>query len=546
MRTIVIIFSLLTFFLLDACMEMKKNADLIITNGVIYTVDSLNSRAEAMAVKNGKILATGLAKAILEDFQAPVTLDLKGKSLFPGFIDAHCHFIGYALSLHYVDLAGSTSFEEVLRRLKMVKIHDPEKWLVGRGWDQNLWEDKKFPDNRQLNKIYPKTPVMLIRVDGHVVLANQEALNMAGFGTKHLFNDGQVEIKNGQMTGILSETAADLMREAVPQPKGDEFVSLLKKAEQQCFAVGLTGVSDAGLDYSQVMEIDSLQKSGILNMHLYAMLTPNKKNINEFLSKGQFSTDKLDVRSIKIYADGSLGSRTARLKSPYADAPDNSGIIVTSRDSIMALCKLAYDHGYQVNTHCIGDSANKMMLTIYATFLKEKNDLRWRIEHAQVVDPADVHFFGEYSVIPSVQATHATSDMYWAERRLGKERVKGAYAYRDLMNQNGWIANGTDFPIENISPLLTFYAAVSRQDLNGFPDGGFQMENALSREEALHSITIWAAKADFLEKIKGSLEVGKDADFIILDQDIMQIPIRNVPEVKVIHTFISGKEVFKQ
>ena len=546
MRSNVIIFSLLTFLLFDACKQMKEKADLIITNGIIYTLDSLNSHAEAMAVKNGKILAIGPSKTISEDFQAPERLDLKGKSLFPGFIDAHCHFLGYALGLQYIDLSGLQSFGEVLERLKTVDCKNTNKWLVGRGWDQNLWENKEFPDNSLLNKLYPTTPVMLIRVDGHVVLANQEALKRAGIGSANQFGDGQVQMKNGQMTGILSETAADHIRERVPQPKGEELVNLVKKAEQRCLAVGLTCVSDAGLDYNQVMEIDSLQKSGSLNMQVYAMLAPNKTNIDKFLRKGQFKTDKLVVRSIKIYADGSLGSKTARLKLPYCDAPATSGMIVTLPDSIKALCKLAYDHGYQVNTHCIGDSANNMILNIYATYLTGKNDLRWRIEHAQVVDPADVHFFGDYSVIPSVQATHATSDMYWAERRLGTERIKGAYAYKVLMLQNGWIANGTDFPIENISPLLTFYAAVSRQDLNGFPVGGFQIENALSRDEALRSITIWAAKADFLEKNKGSLEVGKDADFVILDQDIMQVPIRKVPDVKVLMTLILGKVVFIQ
>ena len=279
-------------------------------------------------------------------------------------------------------------------------------------------------------------------------------------------------------------------------------------------------------------------------MQLYAMLTPTKKNIDEFVKKGVYQTSKLVVRSIKIYADGSLGSRTARLKRPYADQPSVSGIVVTPPDSIRKLCQTAFEHGYQVNTHCIGDSASKLILQIYASFLKGRNDLRWRIEHAQVVDPEDLHLFGEYSVIPSVQTTHATSDMKWAEQRLGPVRIKGAYAYKNLMKQNGWIANGTDFPIENISPLLTFYAAVARKDLKGFPEVGFRMENALSREEALRSITIWAAKADFLEFSKGSLEPGKDADFVILDQDIMQIPIGNVPQARVVHTFIRGKEVY--
>jgi predicted amidohydrolase YtcJ len=470
-------------------------------------------------------------------------LDLKGKSVYPGFIDAHCHFYGYALGLQYVDLFGCKTFDEVLARLKRADNQGSGKWIVGRGWDQNLWPDKSFPDNSRLNALYPDIPVMLIRVDGHVVLANQEALKRAGIGLLNKFGDVQVEEKNGRLTGILSETAADLMRETVPEPKGQELLNLLKKAEQQCFALGLTTVSDAGLDYRQVMLVDSLQKSGQITMQVYAMLTPNEKNINELVVKGPYITDRLVVRSIKIYADGSLGSRTAKLKRPYADAQPGTGIIVTSPDSISKLCKIAYKYGFQVNTHCIGDSANHLVLQQYAEVLKGRNDLRWRIEHAQVVDPADVHLFGDYSVIPSVQATHATSDMKWAEERLGPARIREAYAYKSLMQQNGWLANGTDFPIENISPLFTFYAAVARKDLDGFPEGGYFMENALTREEALRSITLWAAKADFLERSKGSLEVGKDADFVVLDQDIMQVAVGKVPDIKVLRTFICGDDV---
>jgi predicted amidohydrolase YtcJ len=533
----------LTICLLNGTAQMKEKVDLIIRNGVIYTVDSSNFRAEAMAIRQGKIFSVGTNKSISDQFTGVNEIDLEGKYVFPGFIDAHCHFIGYALSLKYVDLTGCKSFDEVLQRLKKAGRPAAGKWLVGRGWDQNLWSDKKFPDNSLLNVLYPEVPVMLIRIDGHVVLANQAALKKAGIGLKNSFGSGQVEIKNGRLTGILSENAADFMREAVPEPTGMEFNNLVKTAEQACFEVGLTMVSDAGLDYDQVMAIDSLQRSGWLKMQVYAMLTPNPKNLLEFVTKEPFITSQLIVRSIKIYMDGSLGSRTAKLKQPYSDEPTGSGMVVTSPDTIRSLCNLAYKFGYQVNTHCIGDSANALILKIYGETLKGKNDLRWRVEHAQVVDPADMHFFSDFSIIPSIQSTHATSDMKWAEKRLGAQRIKGAYAYKSLMNQNGWIANGTDFPIESISPLNTFYAAVARQDLDGYPTGGFLMENALSREDALRSITIWAAKADFWEQSKGSLSVGKDADFVVLDQDIMQIPIRNVLTTTVLQTFIMGEEV---
>ncbi len=541
-----ILFSLFSVCFFYSCGHMKKKVDLIVTNGVIYTVDSLDTQVEAMAVRNGKIIALGTNDIISKGFQAAEVLDLKGKAMFPGFIDAHCHFIGYALGLQYVDLFGCSSFDEVLDRIKKAGDPGPGKWLVGRGWDQNLWILKTFPDNSQLNRLYPDIPVMLIRVDGHVVLANQEALRRADITKGQKFGNGQVDMKNGRLTGILSETAADHIRGIVPQPQGDALVSLLKLAEQQCFSVGLTAVSDAGLEHSQVLFLDSLQKSGRINMHIYGMLTPTKENLDVFVKHGPYKTDKLEIRSIKIYADGSLGSRTARLKHPYSDAGSTSGIIVTSPDSVKALCLLAFEHGYQVNTHCIGDSAIHMILNIYGGLLKGRNDLRWRIEHSQVVDLQDMHLFGDFSVIPSIQATHATSDMHWAEKRLGPERIKGAYAYQDLLKQNGWIANGTDFPIEQISPLLTFFASVARTDIKGFPKGGFLMNNGLTRQEALRSITTWAAKADFMDLSKGSLEVGKDADFIILDQDIMQIPIMAVPEVRVLHTFIGGADVLVQ
>ncbi len=519
---------------------MKNKADTIIFNGKITTVDENGTTVAAMAIKDGKILAVGTTDDIINTYSADSVFDLGGKPVFPGFIDAHCHFYGLALSQMWVDLRGAGSFGEVLERMKERARKDPSGWLVGRGWDHNLWPEKTFPDRARLDEMFPGRPVVLMRIDGHSLLASQAALDAAGIGTGEAFTPQEVEKVEGRLTGILSENAADKVRSAIPSPTGKDLEKLLSEAQEICIRAGLTGVTDAGLDRDVILFIDSLQKQGILKIRVSAMLNPTPENFTRFVENGPYRTDLLHVSAIKVYADGSLGSRTALMKKPYSDDPSKTGVEVTSPDSIRSICATALDYGYQVNTHCIGDSAVAMVLKIYGEYLEETNDKRWGIEHAQVVDPADMHLFGEFSVIPSVQATHATSDMYWAGERLGPERLKGAYAYRELMEQNGWIPNGTDFPIEQVSPLLTFYAAVSRKDLKGYPEGGFQPENALSRQEALKSITLWAAMSDFDEDVAGSLEPGKRADFVVLDRDILSIPEEEIPMTRVMETWIGG------
>lgn len=541
----------LTFMLIQIHQTMgitpKIKADLIIRQAVIYTASSENPFiAEAMAVRDGRILAVGTSKEIGEKYDADRVIDLGGRTVMPGFIDAHAHFSGYAEGLQYTDLTGCRSFGEVLGRLKERGAVPEGAWIVGRGWDQNLWPEKTFPDNGELSRIYPNNPVMLIRIDGHAVLANQSALGMAGFKPGDPAGKAQVWEREGRLTGILTETAADRMREAVPKPERNLMTRLLRQAEENCFSVGLTTVCDAGLEADQVEMLDSLGRSGRLTIHTYVMLTPSERTMKKFLSEGPLLTEKLTVRSIKIYADGSLGSRTALLKRPYADEPGTSGILVTATDSIEALCEVALESGFQVNTHCIGDSACRLVLGVYGRFLKEKNDLRWRIEHAQVVDPADLPLFTKFSVVPSIQATHATSDMNWAGNRLGPERMKGAYAYQSLLQATGWIANGTDFPIEDISPLRTFYAAVTRRDINGNPPERFLRREALDRSQALWSVTLWAARACFLDKRKGSLDPGKDADFVVLDRNIMEVPESQLPGAQALETYIGGKQVWKR
>lgn len=522
----------------------KIQVDLIIYNAVIYTVDSKFSTFNSFAVADGRFVAIGNESDILKRYNALEVIDAKGKFIYPGFIDAHAHFYGYALGLHYVDLSIADSEAQILEILQQHALEYPNAWLIGRGWDQNKWPDKQFPDNTKLDKIFPHAPVVLIRVDGHAVLANSEAIKRAGIVNPSDVKQGEAILKNGSLSGIFLENTADKLRKAIPTPTGSDLDQLLAQAEANCFKVGLTTVADAGLDKKIIQHIDTLQHEGKMKLRIYAMLNPSVENLKYYFMNGPYITDHLTVRSIKLYADGALGSRGACLLKPYADSPTNNGMIVTSRDTMLQICQLAYDNGFQVNTHAIGDSAVRMVLHMYAGILKGKNDRRWRIEHAQVVAGEDLYLFGDNSIIPSVQATHATSDMYWAADRLGRERIKTSYAYQLLKQQNGWILNGTDFPIEQIDPLLTFYAAVFRKDSKGYPEGGFQPENALSREDALRSITIWPARAAFEEDTKGSIETGKLADFILVDTDLMKAPSNSILNAKIEATFTGGSRVF--
>src|SRR2546423_3427805 len=392
--------------------------------------------------------------------------------------------------------------------------------------------------------MFPDRPVVLTRIDGHAVIANQKALELAGIGAGKKISGGEIEVKNGKLTGILIDNATGLVYSKIPSPTVNQSKEALLNAQQNCFEAGLTTIDDCGLDYSEVLLIDSLQKSNQLKMRIYAMLSDKKENYDFLFHRGKIKTDQLNVRAFKVYADGALGSRGACLLQPYADKPEWYGFLLSSPAHFDSVAKIIYEHGYQMCTHAIGDSGNRVILSIYAKYLKKKNDRRWRIEHAQVVHPDDFAGYGRYSVIPSVQPTHATSDMYWAAARLGTERVKGAYACKQLLQQNGWIPLGTDFPVEDISPFKTFYAAVIRKDSKRFPPDGFQVENALSRQQAIRGMTIWAAKSNFEEKEKGSLEKGKFADFVVLDQDLLKISPERILQTKVLSTYIGGRKVF--
>lgn len=531
--------------LLSACGARKEKADLIVHHAVIYTADSMNTVAAAMAVKDGRILMVGTNELVQRSFEADSVVDAKGAAVYPGFNDAHAHFYGYASSLRQVDLVGAKSWDEAVARVQAFAAAHPSAWVLGRGWDQNDWEIKTFPDKSKLDSLFPNTPVLLERVDGHASIANQAALDAAGVKAGQTIAGGTVETKNGRLTGILVDNAAGLVSSKIPATPVEEIVASLEAAERNCIAAGLTSITDCGLDLDAVRLLDTLLAQQRLHLRFNVMLSDGEENINWLLKNGIYQKDRLLVRSVKFYGDGALGSRGACLKQDYTDRPGWKGFLLKDARYFAEKAALLAESDIQMCTHAIGDSANGAILKIYADVLKGKNDKRWRIEHAQVVDSVDFHWFGENNIVPSVQPTHATSDMYWAKDRLGPQRVRFAYAFQQLLEQNGWLPLGTDFPVEQIDPLRTFYAAVARKDGAGYPEGGFQPENALSRGDALKGMTVWAARASFEEDKKGSLEPGKAADFVMLDQDIMKVPAEKILATKVLATYIYGQALYR-
>jgi predicted amidohydrolase YtcJ len=453
--------------------QSKKKADLLVYNATIYTIDASFSTAEAILIKDGKILASGKAADFEKEYTIKEKLDALGKFIYPGFIDAHAHFVGYAQGLQTVNLFGTKSWEEVLRQVSNGgKGIEKGKWIIGRGWDQNDWENKNFPTHEGLTQRFPNNPVILTRVDGHAAIVNQKAIEIAGIKAGDKINGGEIVVANEILTGVLIDNAVDLVTAKIPPATDSEFKQALITAQANCFAVGLTTITDCGLNASVVEKIKTLHAAADLKMRLYVMLSDEKNNYDWATKNGMLKTDRLHVRSFKVYGDGALGSRGACLLQHYSDKPGWGGFLLSSEAHFDSVASTIAKMGWQMCTHAIGDSGNRTILNIYARYLKGKNDLRWRIEHAQVVNQNDFNLFGNYSIIPSIQPTHATSDMYWATDRLGSERVKGAYAYQQLLKQNGWLPLGTDFPVEDISPFKTFYAAVVRKDAKGWPANG--------------------------------------------------------------------------
>ncbi|RVU90387.1 amidohydrolase [Flavobacterium columnare] len=534
-----IILNLLTYFTSSA---QKQKVDMILANGTVYTVDKNFSRTEAFAVKNGKIVAIGKSADIIKKYQSTKMINAQGKYIFPGLYDAHAHFYSFGLNLQRVDLRGTKSYQEVLDRIVKFQKEKNLTFITGRGWDQNDWNVKEFPTKKELDALFPNIPVVLTRIDGHALLANKKALELAKITPQTKVSGGEIQIKNEELTGILIDNPMDLVYNIIPKPTKQIQVQALKDAEKVMFQYGLTTINEAGLDKETINLIDSLQQNKELKINIYAMVNATQDNVDLYTQLGPYKTDQLNVRSFKFMGDGALGSRGACLHQPYNDRPNHHGALLTSIEDIQKLAKQIANSEYQMNSHAIGDSTNTVLLNIYKEVLKDKPNRRWKIEHAQVIQERDFNTFSS-NIIPSVQPTHATSDMYWAAERLGEKRIKHSYAYKKMLDAGGIIALGTDFPIEEVNPMLTFYASVARKDLKKYPEGGFQIENALSREETIKGMTIWSAYSNFEEGEKGSLEIGKWADFVIYDNDLMIEDIDAIPYIKPVNTFIKGQRV---
>ena len=529
--------------LILSCCSEKIKIDLLVKNANIYTVNDSFEIVEAFVVNKGKIVAVGLLNDLETTYEPTSLFDAQGKTIIPGLIDAHAHLLNLGISMQQVDLVGSESYQEVLKRVITFQENNNSDYIIGRGWDQNDWEVKEFPTKKELDFIFPNTPVSLTRIDGHAMIVNSKAIEMAGITKNTKIAGGEVILKNDEPSGILIDTPMGLVWNTYPEKDKAYYIKALKDAEKKCLEFGLTTIDEAGTNRFVIDLVDSLQQAGEMSIRIYAMITKDTSNLEYYLNKGIVKTDRLNLRSVKVWADGALGSRGAAMKDEYSDQPGKHGAMITDEAELTSLAKRIVNAGYQMNTHAIGDSANISVLRVYTEILKNEEDPRWRVEHAQIVSNSDFNYFSN-KILPSIQPTHATSDMYWAEDRVGKERIKGAYSYKTLLEKSGLVVLGTDFPVEKVNPMYTFYAAVARKDLDNYPEGGYRIDEGLTREETLKGMTIWAAYSNFEEDEKGSIEIGKFADFTVLEKNIMKIPIDEIPSVKVHATFINGEMVF--
>lgn len=534
-------FALIISLVLVSCYK-GQHVDTIIHNAQIHTMDDQSTVYEAMAIKDGKIVELGAERQILNKYSADEEIDAQGRDVYPGFTDAHAHVLSLAEQRLSVDLVGCKSMAQLLARTELFQQKHKRKIIVGRGWDQSLWGTKSLPDNAELNALFPTTPVCLYRIDGHALLANDAMLKLAGVNAETQVEGGMIELKDGTPSGILVDNAMELVTKTLPGFSDEELMTVLSEIEQELLMYGITGIHEAGIDFEDIALFRKMMDKNGWSVNVYAMLMPSEANMDFARKNGIYTYKSLSIRSFKVMGDGALGSRGALLKRPYTDRHDHSGVLTTPHEEMKRIAAFCLETGYQMNTHAIGDSTNHLLLNLYAKAYERNPDHRWRIEHAQVVDPTDFHLFSDYGVFPSVQPTHAVSDQRWAEERLGTERMKGAYAYRTLLQTHGMLALGTDFPVESMDPFLTIHAAVQRKNGDDFPTGGFYPKEAITLEECLRGMTVWAAMAAFQETSLGRLEKGMDATFAIFEKPIASTGAY-APNFS-LYTFIKGKKVY--
>ena len=530
-----------------------QQADLIIRNARIYTADPTRPNAEALAVTGDRIAFVGSNRgAMALSGTNTEVIDAGGLTIIPGMIDAHAHLPSLGDFLRNIDLFGTESYRDVVA-LVVERSNEVAagEWITGRGWDQNDWAVQEFPTHDDLSRAVPDNPVYLRRVDGHAALVNRQAMDLAGIDRNTPDPEGGLILKgpDGEPTGVLIDNAMLLVSGIIPAPSREEWVRRTEMAVQYANSFGLTGMHDAGVGRDTIEVFEQMARDGNFNLRNYIMVSRVEDNLDHYLSRGPqegLYDNRIWIRAIKISSDGALGSRGAAMLEAYSDDPDQTGLILVDSSRIHAIARRALESDFQLNVHAIGDRANRMVLDIFESALNENPvaDHRFRIEHAQILSPQDIPRFAELDVIPSMQGSHQTSDMYWAVDRIGPTRALGAYAWRSLLNSGVVIPNGSDAPVESINPLISFRAFFTRQDAEGWPSGGWYPEQATDRQEALYSVTLWPAYAAFMEDLVGSLTAGKLADFVLLDRDIMTIDESQVLDTEVVATYLGGEKVY--
>lgn len=534
----------------------RRSASMLLVNGVVYTVNERQPLAEAVAIEGRKIAAVGTSEELLARFSASEVIDLKGRPVYPGFIDAHAHLEGLGAALMNLDLNGTGSAAEAAALVSAAardSVHGG--WIRGRGWDQNRWPGKSFPTRQTLDRVCPDVPVFLKRVDGHAVWVNTRVLTLAGITRDTPDPPGGRIIRDdrGEPTGVFVDNAVTALEGILPPPSDAERTEAIRRGVAECISYGLTEVHDMGVDLHGIALYESMIAAGQFPFRVYVAVEGSSPGAWDHVRKSPPITagfdDRLTIRALKLYADGALGSRGAALFETYADDPGNRGLTLTSRKELLTAATQALESGFQLCTHAIGDRANAIVLDVYeealAAHRNRAHDARFRVEHAQVLAPKEIPRFAALRVLPSMQPTHCTSDMPWAESRLGPVRVNGAYAWRSLLRQGNIIPGGSDAPVESPNPVWGFYAAITREDRDGRPEGGWHPDERMNREEALKAFTIWGAYAGFQEHVKGSIEPGKWADLVVLSDDIMRVAPEKIPDIMAEMTIIGGRIVFR-